>query len=219
MNPLVLNNLKYGMYAVGVKDGDKPSASIVCVASQIASTEEPLIAISVNKASYTAYCIKKNGYFTLSVLSEDTPASIIGVLGLVSGRKIDKLQNIRYKKLIEGVPVIKENTCCWFLCKNVKTVEVGDQYLFIGQTEAGSEVSYGKPMTYDYYKEVLKGTVSSKCPAYISPDKDLDKRSEESFVCSVCGYIYNDPNFGFDELQKSWHCPVCKMPKSAFVRK
>ena len=30
---------------------------------------------------------------------------------------------------------------------------------------------------------------------------------------------YRDPNFGFEELPADWTCPVCKMPKKAFVRK
>lgn len=53
------------------------------------------------------------------------------------------------------------------------------------------------------------------CP----PESTFDKSSGESFVCSVCGYVYSDPNFSFEELPDNWVCPVCKMPKKAFVRR
>lgn len=61
--------------------------------------------------------------------------------------------------------------------------------------------------------------VSSGSPTYIPPEKTFDKSSGESFVCSVCGYVYSDPNFSFEELRDNWTCPVCKMPKKAFVRR
>lgn len=219
MNSEVLKNISYGMYAVGVKDSDKVSASIINSVTQISSGSAVNLAVCVNKSSYTAYCIKKSAVFTVSVLSQETPATIIGVLGLVSGKKTDKLRNVRHKVLNEGVPVLKENTCCWFLCKLIKTVEIGDQYIFIGTVEAGSDVSIGVPMTYDYYTNVLNGTAPMDTPSYIAPQQTFDKSSGESFACKVCGYVYNDPNFSFEELGDKWLCPVCKMPKSAFFRK
>ena len=48
-------------------------------------------------------------------------------------------------------------------------------------------------------------------------DKDGSKTVTTS--CSVCGYVYSDPNFSFEELPDNWVCPVCKMPKKAFVRR
>lgn len=39
------------------------------------------------------------------------------------------------------------------------------------------------------------------------------------YVCSVCGYIYDEGREGvlFAVLPPSWKCPVCKAAKSAFV--
>ena len=74
-------------------------------------------------------------------------------------------------------------------------------------------------MTYRYYVEQLGGASPKKSPTYLPPAKTFDKSSGESFVCSVCGYVYSDPNFGFEELPPDWTCPICKMPKKAFVRK
>ncbi|MEG1426872.1 MAG: flavin reductase, partial [Oscillospiraceae bacterium] len=87
MNPLVFKNLTYGMYAIGVKDGEKPSACIINSVTQISKANPCLVAISMNKENYSCCCIKKNGIFSISVLSQETPGTVIGALGLVSGRK------------------------------------------------------------------------------------------------------------------------------------
>lgn len=222
MKPLVLHELSYGMYAIGVKDGKRPSACIANTVMQItgaAPSVPPLVAVSLNRSSYSCECIEKNGIFTISVLSKETPATVIGALGFVSGRKADKLQNVRHKVLIEGVPVIKERTCCWFLCQVREKLELGGQVLFVAEVTAGSDESEGDPMTYEYYVEKMGGTAPKQSPTYLPPELAPDKSSGESFVCSVCGYVYSDPNFSFEELAPDWTCPICKMPKKAFVRK
>jgi rubredoxin len=50
----------------------------------------------------------------------------------------------------------------------------------------------------------------------------------ESYVCTVCGYIYDpkegDPGAGiapgtpFDDLPDSWVCPVCGAAKTEFEK-
>ena len=115
--------------------------------------------------------------------------------------------------------MIKEITCCLFLCMVMEVVESGAQKLFIGEVVAGSDESVGVPMTYRYYVEQLGGVSPKHSPTYLPPELTFDKSSGESFVCSVCGYVYSDPNFGFEELPADWTCPVCRMPKKAFVRK
>lgn len=222
VKPLVLGNLSYGMYAIGVKDGEKPNACIVNTVMQISKatpSEQPLVTVAMNKANYSCQCIEKEGIFTISVLSEATPATVIGALGFVSGRSTNKLENIRHKVLIEGVPVVKENTCCWFLCRVKDKMETKDQVVFVAEITAGSDVAVGTPMTYHYYVEHMSGVSPKTSPTYLPPAHTFDKSSGESFVCSVCGYVYQDPNFGFEELPPDWTCPICKMPKKAFVRK
>ena len=87
-------------------------------------------------------------------------------LGFVSGRGVDKLGNIRHKVLIEGVPVIKENTCCWFLCKVQEKLDLPGQVVFVAEIIAGSDEAVGTPMTYKYYVEQLGG--ASPCLLYTS---------------------------------------------------
>lgn len=232
MKPLVLGNISYGMYAIGVKDQRGPSACIVNTVMQVTKTSPaapPLVALSMNTENYSCQCIEESGVFTISVLSEQTPATVIGALGFTTGRGGGKLENIRHKVLMEGVPVIKENTCCWFLCQVKAKLPVGGQELFVAEIIAGSDVTAGwdcggkhealKPMTYQYYVEKLGGISPKKAPTYLPAQQTAERMSGERFICSVCGYEYKDPNFGFEELPADWSCPICKMPKKAFVRK
>lgn len=50
----------------------------------------------------------------------------------------------------------------------------------------------------------------------------------EKYVCTVCGYIYDeaagDPDNGvapgtkFDDIPDEWVCPLCGVPKSDFEK-
>lgn len=46
--------------------------------------------------------------------------------------------------------------------------------------------------------------------------------------CTVCGYVYDpkkgdsvgniEPGVEFDDLSDDWVCPICKAPKSKFIK-
>lgn len=212
----ILSCLSYGMYAVGVKNGERVSVCIVNTVFQVSGSPN-LVALSLNHSNYSNECIKKNGMFTVSVLSENTSGTVIGALGFNSGRDADKLKNIRYRVLAEGVPIIKENTCCWFLCKVVDQVETATHTVFIGEVTAGSESAKGKPMTYEFYHTVIKGRAPKNAPTYQEAETE-DPNGVESWICTICGYVYNDAYVPFEELPDDWVCPICGAPKSAFRR-
>lgn len=218
MNELILNSLSYGLYAIGVKDGDKASACIANTVIQVANTPN-IVAVSLNHDNYSCQCIHKNGLFTVSVFSEDTSGAVIGALGFSSGRDTDKLKNVRHRILAEGLPVIKENTCCWFLCKVLTSTETPTHTVFIAEVIAGSEKSVGKPMTYEYYHRVIKGRAPKNAPTYRKEKQPPTEVEGESWICTICGYVYNDPFVPFEELPNDWVCPICGAPKSAFKRK
>lgn len=209
----ILTSLSYGMFAVGVRGDNAPNACIVNTVMQISSLPMT-IAVSVNHNNYTNECIKKYGEFTVSVLSESTSGTAIGALGYTSGRDGNKLSNVRYKILREGAPVIREDICCWFLCRVVNTVETVTHTIFIAEPIAGSESIKGKPMTYDYYKTVIKGKSPKYAPTYVEEREE----KAEKYVCNICKYEYSDDLVPFEELPDDWVCPICGAPKSVFKK-
>lgn len=213
-----LRSLTYGMYAIGVTDGHRPSACIVNTVTQIANTPN-ILAVSMNRENYSHRCITDSGLFTVSVLSEDTSGAVIGALGFASGQNSDKLKNIRYKMLREGVPVVQENSCCWFLCRVTGSMDTDTHTVFLAQVIAGSDRVTGTPMTYDYYHRVIKGSAPRSAPTYQRPEPDKSGNDGGSYVCRVCRYVYDDPVTPFEQLPDDWVCPVCGAPKSAFQRR
>ena len=214
----ILSSLSYGMYAIGVKDEDRVSACIVSAVFQVCGSPNA-VAVCLSHDNYSSECVKKNGLFTISVLSEDTSGAVIGALGFNSGRDADKLRNVRHRVLEEGLPVVKENTCCWFLCKVIESIETPTHTVFIGEVTAGSESAKGKPMTYEFYRRVVKGRAPRNAPFYREEDSEAERNEAENWVCAVCGYLYNDAYVPFEELPDDWACPICGAPKSAFRRR
>ena len=213
MDKKILTSLSYGMFAVGTKGEKIPNACIVNTVMQI-SSYPMTIAVSINHSNYTNECIKKNGEFTVSVLSENTSGAVIGALGFTSGRDGNKLENVKHKILREGVPVIQEDICCWFLCKVVNIVETITHTIFIAEPTAGSESIKGKPMTYDFYQNVIKGKSPKYAPTFIAEKED----ENDKYLCTICKYEYNDPLIPFEELPDDWVCPICGAPKSVFKK-
>lgn len=209
----ILTSLSYGMCAIGAKGITSVNACIVNTVIQISSLPMT-VAVSINHSNYTNECIKRTGEFTVSVLSENTSGAVIGALGFTSGRDGNKLNNVRYKILREGVPVIQEDICCWFLCRVVNTVETVTHTIFIAEPVAGSESIKGKPMTYDFYKNVIKGKSPKFSPTYLPEEEEITER----YTCTICKYEHIDPLVPFEELPPSWVCPICGAPKSVFKK-
>ncbi|MCI9273038.1 MAG: rubredoxin [Clostridiales bacterium] len=216
MKEEILRTLSYGMYAIGVKGENRPSACIVNTVFQITATPA-VIAVSINHDNYSNECIKKSGIFTVNVISENTSGTVIGALGFNSGRDTDKLKNVRHKILQEGLPVLREHICCWFLCKVINSVETPTHTVFLAEVVAGSDDYKNKPMTYTYYHEVIKGTAPKSAPTYQANQPDSE--TTDSYICTICGYVYNDPDEAFEDLPDDWVCPICGAPKSVFQLK
>ena len=70
----VLRNLSYGLYQIGVMDGQRPCGCIINTVFQVTS-ENPIVAISMHKDNYTWELIEKENRFSVSILSEDPQGS------------------------------------------------------------------------------------------------------------------------------------------------
>ena len=72
-------------------------------------------------------------------------------------------------------------------------------------------------MTYDYYRQVKKGTVPKTAPHYIA-EEAAPAPAAEKWVCTICSYEYDGSQGPFEALPDDWKCPLCGAPKSAFVK-
>ncbi len=170
MNLKALHKLSYGMYIVTSKLNGKSNGQTANSVFQVAS-DPLLIAVSIHKDNYTRECIDQWNSFGVSVLSKDTPLSLIGRFGFRSGRDMDKMDGITQKEGCTGVPIILENTVAYVEAKVIETIDAGSHILYIGEIVDADVLGYQEIMTYQYYHEVKRGTLSKKASHYIKEEK------------------------------------------------
>lgn len=205
MNPKVFSALSYGVYIVSTMDGDRPTGCIANSIMQITSSPAS-VAVSMNHDNYTHSCIVRNGYFAISILSEQATHKLIGTFGFRCGRDIDKFANIDYR--IEGGLPVLSDSCGYILCRVKETMETSTHTVFLGEVIDGDLLSDAVPMTYAYYHTVIKGKSPKTAPTYI-PDPPKNRK----YVCDVCGYIYEGTSLPADYV-----CPMCGVDASHFQK-
>ena len=214
MNKKVFRNLSYGVYVVSTLDGTRPTG---CTANSVMQiTSEPAsIAISINHDNYTNGCIAKTGAFAVSILSEDSDPGLIGTFGFQSGKDVDKFDGTAHT-IRDGMPVL-DDCCGYIVCRVIDKMETSTHTVFLGEVTDGDVLETAPAMTYAYYHNVIKGKSPKNAPTYL-PEEEEAAEPSARWVCSVCGYVY-DGEVPFEELPEDYTCPVCRQPKSKFVRK
>ncbi|MDR0949926.1 MAG: flavin reductase [Lachnospiraceae bacterium] len=213
MNKSAFYKLSYGVYVISTMDGNRPTGCTANSAMQITS-DPATIAISINHDNFTNSCIEKTGKFAITILGEHTDPGIIGTFGFQSGRTVDKFADVAYESK-EEIPVIKD-ACAYMVCEVVHKMETESHTVFLGKVIDADILQDDVEMTYAYYHKVIKGKSPKNAPTYIAPEEATT--TSERYVCSVCGYVY-DGETPFESLPDDYRCPVCKQPKSAFVKK
>ncbi len=170
MDHNVLHNLAYGMYIVTSNKGDALNGQIANTVFQI--TSEPVtIAISINKKNLSHEFIDCGCRFAVSILDEETPLDFIGKFGFKTGRKEDKLKGVNFKKLASGLPVVLEHSICYLEAEVAGKLDCGTHTVFLGRVTGSEMIKPGKPMTYEYYHIVKKGTTPAAAPTFIKGEK------------------------------------------------
>lgn len=161
----VLSKLSYGLYIVSSHDGEKKNGQIVNVASQV--TAEPLqMVICLNKLNLTYDYIMKSGIFGLSVLQQETPFKLIGTWGFKSGREVNKFADVEYCQGKTGVPLLTECAVATLECEVVSQCDANTHTLILGKVVNGEILKEGPVLTYDYYRNVIKGKASKNAPTF-----------------------------------------------------
>lgn len=212
MNRKIFRNMSYGVYIVGTLDGNRPTGCVANSIMQITSSPAT-IAASINHDNLTNKCISESGYFSFSILAEDSPADLIGTFGFQSGRDINKFDGIEYE-MIENVPVIK-NTCGYVVCKVIDKMETATHTVFLGEVIAADTYDTQTPeMTYAYYHNVIKGKSPKAAPTYLAEEEKEEAVTQTSkYECQICHYIYEGKS-----LPDDYVCPICKMGANMFKK-
>ena len=214
LNKNAFRNMSYGVYIVSTLDGDRPTGCVANSAMQITS-EPATIAVSINHDNYTNACIEKTGKFAVSILTEQSDPGLIGTFGFQSGKDVNKFDGVE-AVVKEGLSVVTD-ACSYLVCKVIDKMETATHTVFLGEVIAADVLKDEEAMTYAYYHKVVKGKSPKNAPTYIA-EEEVTVQKEEKWVCGICGYEYRG-ELPFDEVPEEFVCPVCKQPKSVFVKK
>ena len=201
-NPAALFKFQYGLFALSAREGDKDNACIINTAIQMANKPER-ISISVIKANYTCGMIERTGVFNLSLLTKEVPFAFFQHFGFQSGAEVDKFADwTDCARSDNGLYYINRYTNAMFSCRVVESYDQGSHRLFIAEITESKLFSNDETVTYDYYRSHIKPAPPKLAPA-----------EKATWVCSVCGYVYEG-----ETLPADFICPLCKHPASDFVK-
>lgn len=166
MNIKTLQKISYGMYIISSKKNEKFNGQIANTVFQVTS-EPPEIAVSICKQNLTHEFVDESRFFTVSILSKETPMKFIGRFGFKCGRDFNKFEDISYKVGITGAPIVLENSIGYLECQVIGSLDVGTHTIFIGKVIDAEIIKDEEPMTYAYYHEIKGGISPKAAPTYI----------------------------------------------------
>ena len=158
-------DLSYGLYIVTSLDGDRLNGQIVNTVIQVTS-DPARVAVILNNQNLTHEFISKSGLFGVSVLDESAPMTFMGLFGFRSGRDVDKLSQVEFKTGVTGCPLVLEHALSVLEAKVINQIDLGTHTIFIGDTVNAEVLKDGRPLTYRYYQEFLKGKAPATAPTY-----------------------------------------------------
>ena len=214
MNKSAFHQLSYGVYVVSTWDKGRPVGCTANSAMQITS-DPATVAVSINHDNYTNSCIRESGHFAVCVLGVGSDPAVIGTFGFQSSRDCNKFDQVPYQ--VRGCLPVIDTACAYIACEVIDTMETSTHTVFLGKVTDADILRKDDPMTYAYYHQVIKGKSPKNAPTYL-PEQESAPAGKETYVCPVCGYVY-DGEIPFEELPEDYVCPLCRQPKSAFVKK
>lgn len=227
MDKKALFHISYGLYVVTAANGGKKNGFIGNTVFQITS-KPARMAIGVSVDNYTHDFIKESKMFAVSIMNQDVDTNLIKTFGYMSGKDVDKFAEIEWKESDNGLPLICKQINATFECKVVEEINLGTHTIFVGEVISGDVIDESVPvLTYEYYRNVLKGKAPKNAPTYIDEGAAPTAPSDDpKYVCGVCGYeddpALGDPDHGiepgtkFEDIPDDWVCPLCGSPKAVF---
>jgi ferric-chelate reductase [NAD(P)H] len=161
-------DLSYGLYIVTSFKEDRLNGQIVNTVIQVTS-EPPWVAVIINKKNLTHEFIVKSKVFGVSVLEESAPMTFFGPFGFKSGRDFDKFDKVGFKRGSTGCPLITDHSLSVLEAEVIDRLDLGSHTIFIADVLSSEVLKPGRPLTYQFYHEHLKGKSPKNAPTFEPP--------------------------------------------------
>jgi flavin reductase (DIM6/NTAB) family NADH-FMN oxidoreductase RutF len=136
------------------------------------------VAVIINKNNLTHDFISRSRVFGVTVLDEATPMKFLGPFGFRSGRDINKFAEVQFTEGVTGCPLVTEHAVSLLEAEVFDQIDLGTHTIFVGNAVNTEVVRDGRPLTYQYYREFLKGKSPPNAPTY-TPGKQAEKSKDE----------------------------------------
>ncbi|OPY32025.1 MAG: FMN reductase (NADH) RutF [Methanomassiliicoccales archaeon PtaU1.Bin030] len=160
-----LHELTYGMYIIGAAEGGADNGQVSNTLFQVAS-EPTLVSVCINKVNRTHGMIKRSGAFAVSVLSKTAPMSLINLFGFHHGFDVEKFKEIPHRSADNGAPMVLSHTLAYIEVSVMSSLDAVTHTIFLGQVTSAGMLQEGEPMTYEFYRTVLKGHTPVTAPTF-----------------------------------------------------
>ena len=190
-----LFKISYGLFVLTTNDGIRDNGCIVNTVAQVADDK---ISVSVSKANYTCETIMKTGKMNALSLSTEAPFKVFTTFGFKSGRDTDKFADCAPERSENGLVVLPRFINAAISLSVCQSIDLGSHMLFICEMTEAKVISDKESMTYAYYH------------ANVKPKPKTEEKAK-GYVCTVCGFIYDEP-----DIPDDYECPICHHPRSVF---
>ncbi len=200
MDQKAMFKFTYGLYLLTAQQDGKDNGCIVNTAGQVA--ENPVrVSVSVLKANLTCDMIEKTGLFNISAISTDAKFALFQRFGMQSGRNADKFDGFpSVARMDNGLYYLTTAANMALSAKVVERYDLGTHMLFVGEVTDAKVLCDTAGCTYDYYQTAIKP----------KPQTPIDR--EKTWICQVCGYVYEGA-----EVPDDFICPLCHHGKADFI--
>lgn len=165
MDETALYKVTYGLYVVSAEAEGEKSGCIVNTLQQV--TAEPVrLAVTVSKESFTCGLIEKAGRFAAVALDQRADLPYIGRFGFRSGKDFDKFGGIAASEDEAGMPYPLDAACAHYSCRVTDILDLDTHLMFVGEAEESEILGEDEPLTYTYYRNVIKGRTPKNAPSY-----------------------------------------------------
>ncbi len=171
MNPKALEKISYGMYILTSRKDGKFNGQVANAVLQ-ATADPASITVCVSHDNLTHEFIEHSRVFTLSVLSEGAPMSLIAGFGYRGGRDHDKFEGVNFREGQNGAPIVLDSAVAFLECELIDQMDLGSHTMFAGRLVNGDVLSDETPMTYAYYHTVKGGKSPKNAPNHVSVESN-----------------------------------------------
>lgn len=208
MDKKAMYKIGYGLYLVTTHINDVDNGCIVNSVTQVTS-EPQCIQVTLLKSDYTCELIQKSKKLNLSIFDESVPFEYFMLFGMKSGRTTNKFDGFSdVARSQNGIYYSTSHTNALICANVINEIDFGTHIMFICDIEDMMVFNSNPSVTYAYYQAHIK-----PAPKPVAPNS-------EKWVCTICGYVYDNAveKIPFEQLPETWVCPLCNHPKSVFEK-